>query len=1256
MAVALVGEALLSAFLQSLFDRMSSQEIVDYFRGQKLTDGLLRKLKIALMSVNAVLEDAEDKQLTNPIVKEWLDELKDAVYDAEDILDEIATKSLRRKLDAEFQITASQVRNSTFTHFANKIDEKINNVLDRLEFLANQKDLIGLREDVRGRQSERLPTTSLVEESGIFGRDDDKEEVINLLLSDDHASGNENMCVIAIVGMGGIGKTTLAQLLYNDNRVKEHFNLEAWVCVSEEFDVFKITKTLLETVTSSTCDNKDLNRLQVTLKEKLMGKKFLFVLDDVWNKKYTDWEVLSYPFKFGAQGSKIIVTTRDDGVASTMRSIVTHRPKKLLEEDCWSLFAKHAFHNVNSDPHPKLEVIGRKIVKKCEGLPLAVKTIGALLWSKLDVSIWDKILKSELWDLSVNETDILPALRLSYKYLPSYLKRCFAYFSIFPKNYVFEKDHLVLLWMAEGFVQQSKYKTLEEIGDDYFMALVSRSLLQQSSGDKSQFLMHDLVNDLAKFVSGQFTLRLEGNCSHEVMHKTRHLSYFRTPVDSFKKFGALHEAKRLRTFLQLSLSWDPTCYLATKVPQDLLSMLGCLRVLSLSFYENMTELPNSIGKIKHLRYLDLSFTGVRRLPDSLCEMYNLQTLKLSNCYSLTTLPRDMCKLINLRHLDITKTEIKKMPIHLGRLKCLQTLTKFIIRKGSGFCIGELGKLVNLRGKLSIIDIQNVESPMAALDANLKDRSCLEELVMEWNANTNNLESHVTVLDSLRPHGNLKSLTINSYGGKSFPEWVGHHSFSNITSLHLNECKNCCSLPPLGQLPSLHELFVVGFDEVVTVDREFYGRDSSSIKPFGALKVLKLKRMLKWEKWSSFSAENGDRAFPHLGELYIDNCPKLTGGLPIHLPSLVKVEITDCPQLLASLPRAPALCELILRHCNEVLLKELPNGLQKFKIIGLDALKSLPEGVMDSSSCLQELEIYHCSSLESLPMGSRPSVLKTLNISGCMKLELPTHLDYSSLEKLWLCDCDSLKSFPIDSFPKLYHIRLWDCMNLKSVTVSNQHEHDLVTLQLEIEDCPSFVSFPKGGLRAPNLTSFSILKCGGLRSLPDKMHILLSSVKDLRIEDCPKVESFPEGGLPSNLESISIFNCDKLFASRMGWGLQKLPSVRMLSIRCQSEDMESFPEAGLLPTNLPSLHISRSANLKYLNNEGLRHLTSLETLSIRDCPMLKCMPEDGLPASLSLLKISGCPLLKKEWQRKKGKEWQKIAHVSSKLIDDQLLVE
>ncbi|KAF5470730.1 hypothetical protein F2P56_011228 [Juglans regia] len=325
-----------SPLLQAFFERVTSREFVYFFRREKLDQALLNKLKIALLSVNVVFEDAEEKQVVNPNVKEWLDELKDAIYDAEDTLDEIDTKVMRCELDAEFHTTTSKVRKAISTSlkvpFVKKIEPKIKQVLDRLEYLVSQKNNMGLKEGVQGNPSERLPTTSLVEESGICGREDDKEKIINSLFSDD-VSGNK-LFVIAIVCMGGLGKTTLAQLVYNDESVKEHFDLKAWACVSDEFDVFKVTKAILEGVGSSANgDGKTLNWLQTTLKESLTGKKFLLVLDDVWNDNYSNWEVLSNPFRFGAQGSRVLVTTREERVASVMQTTLPYYLKPLPEKE-----------------------------------------------------------------------------------------------------------------------------------------------------------------------------------------------------------------------------------------------------------------------------------------------------------------------------------------------------------------------------------------------------------------------------------------------------------------------------------------------------------------------------------------------------------------------------------------------------------------------------------------------------------------------------------------------------------------------------------------------------------------------------------------------------------------------------------------------------------------------------------------------------------------------------------------------------------
>ncbi|KAG2668836.1 hypothetical protein I3760_14G008700 [Carya illinoinensis] len=988
-----VGLAFLSAILGVVFDKMASPGVVGFLNRRKQTEELLKKLEMALLPLNVVLEDAEEKEVTNPNVERWIDELKDVAYTAEDILDEIATEALRRQLHAEFKPVVGKVRNfissTSLNPFVHRVEAKIKNALDGLEDLTKKKNSMGLQVGVGGKQYPERLTTSYVIESDTFGRDEDKKKVIDLLIPSD--SGGNERCVIAIIGMGGIGKTTLAKLVYNESKVKQHFDLKIWFCVSEEFDLLKIKKSIIaQEAPPSTRHTEDPEQLQVTVQKNLNGKKFLLILDDVWSEKPIHHEFLSQLLHYGTQESKILITTRHESVALAMRA-EPHHLKLLPKDDCWSLFEKLAFPNgSSSNADPKIKEIGRQIVKKCKGLPLAIKAIGNLLWYESDVERWMDILKSNLWDLPMKGTDILPALRLSYKYLPSYLKRCFAYCSIFPKDYIFKKDQLVLLWMAEGFLmQKSEIEiTMEEVGNRYFDALVSRSLFQQSHETNSGFLMHDLVNDLANFVTGQFGFtRLRGDNSKEIGKMTRYLLYFGESLDNFKKIEEdLYNAKHLRTFLAL----DCQAGSKTKMPRA-----WCLKVLSLSG-GRVTKLVDSISQMKHLRYLDFSFTDIYR--------------------NLDRLPRDMWKLINLRHLEFDQiNKLKEMPIKMGRLKCLQTLTKFVVSKDdSGSSIGELGKLLHLRGKLLIQKLQNVRSAKDALDANLKDKSHLEELVLEWDTPDEVLgisESQRDVLQNLQPHKNLKSLTIKCYSGKEFPDWI--LGLLSLSQLKLIDCKYCYALPPVGQLP----------------------------------------------------------------------------------------------------------------------------------LLSID-------------------------------------------------------------------------------FPVLTHMKIIGCDNLQSLE----------------------------GLCAPKLAFFILNNCKSLRSMPDKMHLVLSSLHYLELINCPEVESFPEGGLPFSLKQIVIYWCKKLIANWKGWGLQILPSLEWLDIGGESENVESFPGELLLPTTLTNLKILSFAKLKSLDKEGFQHLTSLVQLVIWDCPKLEYLPEEGFPASLHYLRMGDCPVLLKDLKGKKGKEWLKVARVSEIFIN------
>ncbi|XP_018722184.2 putative disease resistance RPP13-like protein 1 [Eucalyptus grandis] len=1015
MAGPLVGGAFLSAFLQVLFDRMASPEVVDFFRSHKLDKGrLLQKLKAALLSANAVLDDAEEKQMTNDHVREWLDDLKDTVYDADDLFDEIATEDLKREARVEPRALVCKVWSFAADARRSKLGDELERVLERLESVVKQREVLGLREGFRERTARALQTTSLVEESGVFGREKDRKAVIELLLSD---RGEKNTSMMAIVGMGGVGKTTLSQLVFNDGAVKGSFELRAWVSVSDQFDICKLTATALEEFSSlSKKETENLNQLQLQLKDLLTGKKFLLVLDDVWNEDLNLWNTFLVPFTYGARGSKIIVTTRNERVASVARAFSKYYLQKLQDKECWDLFAKHAFDEHNFEARTRLEEIGQRIVKRCDGLPLALKTIGSLLCCESDIRKWEIIAESGIWNLAREKNEILPALLLSYHYLPPQLKRCFAYCSIFPKDCIYEKDQLILLWMAEGLIEQpNDGRTLEEVGDQCFCDLVSRSLLHrvsdvessfsmhdlEASDVESSFSMHDLVNDLARYVAGGSFYSLDGGNAHQVSSSTRHLSFVRTKYDVASRFRVLAGAMNLRTFLPLNVGhvgFYGYNLLTDEVLHVLLPTLRRLRVLSLSHYQKISTLPSSIGCLKHLRYLNLSYNrSLLRLPDSITALYNLQILILAYCHSLIELPSNMGSLTCLRHLDLRWTRLKRMPLGMNRLKDLRTLTNFVVAENGGTRVRELGELGNLMGTLSIQGLQNVDNYEDAEIVNLKGKRYLKKLVLEWGYDNNiTQQNSLNVLDKLQPHWNLRELIINFYSGRSFADWLGHGSFSNMSIVCLESCKHCVSLPPLGQLPSLEGLIIRGFDGVTSVGTEFNG---SNCTPFQSLKYLEFADMCSWKEWASFTIETGGLAFAHLQELCIRNCPQLSGGLPSHLPSLTALSIENCPQLTSSLPFAPLLREIKLDDCG--------------KVSGVEPLLNGTE--------LRDMQIMN---LSTLPLRFLPPNMTRLNLEGSREIELPIHRCHESLQYLDLKrSCDSLISFPLEIFPSLKNIQL-----------------------------------------------------------------------------------------------------------------------------------------------------------------------------------------------------------------------------------------
>ncbi|EEE56743.1 hypothetical protein OsJ_06267 [Oryza sativa Japonica Group] len=686
--------------IKSCWSGIREQELQD--KVMKLENDLERFRDILPAMYNLI--DRAEWTIHKDHVPELLLKLKDAVYDAEDLLDELKWHELKVAMEGSANKSPLiDFLDSVIQGSFNKVSgtyEKLNNVSSLLEKM-------GLHEVTQHfDKSFRPETTSFPTETEMFGRDNELEQVMQSLgvpakgsrvlskrkkpssainaspstsktkqhngtqMSDE--SGITCIPVLPIYGIGGVGKTTLAQHICHDSRVMSHFDPIIWICVSDDFDVKRLTKEAIQSCSTKEADN--LDYLQRALSEEVMNKRLLIILDDMWGDVLREsghcWKRFCAPLTNALQGSMMLVTTRSPDVAREVQTMEPIRLEGLQDDVFWDFFKLCAFGSKNSENYPELVHIGKSIVQKLKGVPLAAKTLGRLLRMSLDTEYWNRILKSELWELKQNNTEILPALRLSYLYLPTHLKRCFSFCAVYPKDHKFEEDNLAEIWIAEGFVQPEVSK------DDCFI-LKDKDDFEKGVGltlmkNVNQICGGVTINNLgatSKDIAAESAIKNKKNLDRLNLKWSSVRSQDHNDIEVLQVLIPPTSLKCLTLYGYLGQSLPNWFYPHNLPSLKSLEFHDCHRLCSLPFYGisppciNLNEVPevpieNGMGSI-----------GV---------FSSLVDLKIVKCDYLSNLDKFIqpacipaIKRITLQRLTYTKTKV--LPLPIGKFDCLEEL-------------------------------------------------------------------------------------------------------------------------------------------------------------------------------------------------------------------------------------------------------------------------------------------------------------------------------------------------------------------------------------------------------------------------------------------------------------------------------------------------------------------------------------------------------------------------------------------------------
>ncbi|CAN1267720.1 Disease resistance protein RPM1 [Linum perenne] len=839
--------------------------------------GEVEEIKLELESMRSFIRDAERRMEMSDSIETWVRQVREVAYEVEDIVDEYLHHSydiMRRSgFKGFFKEVLKFPKNIASRH---QIATKLQLVKAKVFDVSERSKRYGFDRLEEGKVANDVVRwlknggSGFVDEDEIVGMEASTQQLVSWVTDDE-----PKRRIISIVGMGGLGKTTLVSRVYNNQAIKRGFDCCSWISVSQTNGVGELLKSMIKELFASSqvmvpgdLGSMSYRQLVGMLIDYLHQRKYFIVLDDVWSIDL--WSIIRGAFPSNKNGSRIVLTTRNENVATSVGiGSHLHRLQPLEEKDAWTLFCQKVFSN-SIDPPNELRALSEAILRKCDGLPLAIVALGGLLSArKKTVMEWKKVYDSLNWQLNNNPVleQVKGILLLSFNDLPFYLKHCFLHCCVFRDGSTMNRKTLVHLWVAEGFVRERKGMTMEETAEEYLTELVLRSMIQvtgtNDAGRTKVCRVHDVMRELAVTTSAKenFCTAYDHYRNQGGITRIHRLSVYTTSENTRFSTSTLHHLRSFFVFSS-SFSLDPV------VPKFRL-----LRVLSLEGVPVET-VPSTIVELFNLRYLNLRHTNIRKLPQSMERISNLQTLDVKATH-IEKLPNGVSKLTNLRHLLMNRRNGSGLPAPSGswNIKGLQTLSTV---EADEELIQHLSSLTELKR----LEITNLSARHGtSLCSSIQRMTGLTSLRLisitpDEELHLGSLHLPPLFLQKLTLSGTLKD--------GQLPPWISPISSPNLT--HLRLVSSSAGTEFLASLHGMSSLLVLELESA------FEG-ESLEFKAgqFPKLTKLKLKE-LPWLRSVVF--EEG--SVPNLRELSLVRClgMKLVPCGIRHLGFLQKVHLED----------------------------------------------------------------------------------------------------------------------------------------------------------------------------------------------------------------------------------------------------------------------------------------------------------------------------------------------------------------------------